>query len=349
MTEKDNHKNKLIHQLVEDQVQRTPDQISVIFEEQKITYLQLNEKANQLAHYLCSIGIVPEQRVIIAIERSLEMLISLLAILKVGAVYVPLDPNQPQDRLAFFLNEINATIVITKSRFKKKIIGYFGKKLFLSTDSTSSKLVAEYLNPSIAINKTTNIYKQSNENLKARIALDSLAYVIYTSGSTRSPKGVMISHRSVLGVIEAIQDKIQITSKDTWLALTAITFDISVLEIFLSLIKGALIVLLKEDDIYNPAEIIKKISQHNVTIIQTTPSMWEVLSNETWPDNKIKILTGGKVLTKKLYNKLKKIGHQIVNVYGPTETTIWSTITILKNKSASVYSATICQDSFSSL
>ena len=177
-TQRDYPEDKTIHQLFEEQVERTPDSIAVVYEDQKLTYQELNEKANQLAHYLRKLGVGPDTLVAIAVERSLEMIIGLLGILKAGGAYVPLDPTYPQERLQFMLEDTKAPILLTQSSLKSGFKNYSGIVFAL-----------DYHWKLIKTESTTNLLSLNLPH--------HLAYVIYTSGSTGKPKGVMVGHRNL--------------------------------------------------------------------------------------------------------------------------------------------------------
>ncbi|HEY0601332.1 MAG TPA: MupA/Atu3671 family FMN-dependent luciferase-like monooxygenase, partial [Herpetosiphonaceae bacterium] len=216
-----------LHTLIERQVERTPDAIAVAFEEQQLTYAELNRRANQLAHHLRSLGVGPEQRVAICMKRSADLLVGLLAILKAGGAYVPLDPAYPAARLAFMLQDSAPTVLLTESRVAGQL------------PSTDARVV-------LLDRAAAALAKQPTANPRAAIAPEQIAYMIYTSGSTGQPKGVMVPHGPVVNFLTAMQSQIGCGSEDALLATTSISFDISVLELFWPLTQGAKVVLLAE-------------------------------------------------------------------------------------------------------
>jgi natural product biosynthesis luciferase-like monooxygenase protein len=216
-----------LHQLFEDQVVRTPDASAVVFQGAHLTYRELNQRANQLAHYLQERGISSDVGVGICIDRSLEMVIGLLGILKAGGAYVPIDPTYPAERIAFMLKDAQMPLLLTQQRQAHRLRDYAPQIVCLDSDWAT-------------------IAKHSTQNLGAEVMAAHLAYVIYTSGSTGKPKGVMIPHRNVVNFFYAMDQRIGCTDMDTLLAVTSISFDISVLELFWTLTRGARVVILGE-------------------------------------------------------------------------------------------------------
>jgi len=321
-TEVDYPKSSCIHELFEAQVERTPDAIAAEFEGKRLTYRELNSRANQLAHYLRSLGIGPEKFVGICIDRSLEMLVGLLGILKAGGAYMPLDPAYPQERLAFMLKDAQVSVLLTEER----LIEDGTSKIEDSGDPPFS-----FLNPQIKIicldRDREKIAQQSDKNLLSQVRSTDLAYVIYTSGSTGKPKGVQVSHRSILNCLCAIGENIALTAKDVFLALTTISFDIAALELYLPLITGAKLVLASRDEALDGRQLLDRLTECGATVMQATPSAWKLLLDAGWRGSRnFKILCGGETLSHRLADQLLEGGASLWNLYGPTETTIWSTI-----------------------
>ncbi|WP_269516742.1 non-ribosomal peptide synthetase [Candidatus Odyssella acanthamoebae] len=317
-TQRDYPEDKTIHQQFETQLLKTPNNIAVIFEGQELTYQELNKRANQLAHYLREQGVKPDALVAIACERSLEMIIGILAILKAGGAYVPIDPSYPQDRIQFMLEDTKASMILTQQDVLKRLPRTEAEVFFVDTDQE----------------KLTK-YPTSNPNHITQP--HHLAYVIYTSGSTGKPKGVTIEHRSVLNLLMSIQENVKLTQADSWLALTTITFDIAGLEIYLPLITGSSFVVTKQKGEADPDYLKRIVDARNISIIQATPSTWRMLLDSGWTSREgMKILTGGEALSIKLFKDLKNLTPYVYNVYGPTETTIWSTFTPLEGDSPTI-------------
>ena len=305
----------LLHQLFEAQVEKTPDAIAVVFEDQQLTYCELNAKANQLAHYLRSLGVKPEVLVGICVERSLEMVIGLLAILKAGGAYIPLDPNYPKERLKFILEDTQAPVLLTQVSLLEETPQHKAQVVCLDTDW---HLIA----------------RQGQENLLCKLNTDNLAYTIYTSGSTGKPKGVQISHSALSNFLYSMRQAPGLTSQDTLLAVTTYSFDIAALELFLPIIVGARLVVASREVASDGIQLSAKIIDSKATVMQGTPATWQLLLAAGWDGNhQLKILCGGEALPNNLASKLLQQCASVWNMYGPTETTIWSAASQLKTDS----------------
>ncbi|MGB7604732.1 MAG: amino acid adenylation domain-containing protein, partial [Lutisporaceae bacterium] len=307
-TKADYPKDKTIHQLFEEQVERTPDNIAVVYEDNSLTYKKLNEKANQLGRVLRDNGVGTDSIVGIMVERSLEMIIGIMGVLKAGGAYLPIDPEYPQDRIEYMLQDSGAAILLTQSRIKDKV-EFEGQIIELEDEK---------------------LYQGNVNNIKSNKKPQNLAYVIYTSGSTGKPEGVMIEDCSVVNFITGMANNIEFTPEKTILAVTTISFDIFGLETLLPLIKGLRIVIADENSQKDVNKLSEMIYRQKVDIIQTTPSRMKLLADisNTKMFNSLKeILIGGESLTESLVQNLRnKTKAKIYNVYGPTETTIWSTV-----------------------
>lgn len=316
-TKMDYPKDKTISQLFEEQVEKTPNNVAVVFGDQQLTYRELNERANSLANYLRNNGITRNDIVGIMVNRSLEMLVAILAVLKSGACYIPIDPEYPQDRIEYMLNNSNAKMLLTFKKLESKV--KFDNKLFIELDN--------------------KLYTSNRENLKNMNKPEDLAYIIYTSGSTGLPKGVMLKHNNINNFIYGMCNVVDFNTTKTIVSVTTISFDIFVLESLLPLQKGLKIVIANENE-QNDIRLFNSLClKNNVNIIQTTPSRFQVLisnSNELdYLKNITDILVGGEAFPKALLNSLKKVlpsKANIYNVYGPTETAVWSTAKNLTNE-----------------
>jgi amino acid adenylation domain-containing protein len=307
-------KYSCIHQLFEEQVERTADVVAIEIGGQRLTYQELNRRANELAHYLSGLGVGPENLVGICFERSLETIVGLLGILKAGAAYVPLDPSYPKERLRFMLEDAQVSVLITQ----EKLVEDGGWRM----EDGEPRLTVVCLD-----RDWPTISQQRNDNPKTGVGSENLAYVIYTSGSTGQPKGVQVSHRSVVNCLCAVGDQIGLSAQDIWLAVTTISFDIAVLEIFLPLITGAKVVLASRVESLDGIELSKRLKSCGATVMQATPTSWNILLDEGWEGSpEFKVLCGGEVLSRRLSKRLTQSGAPVWNLYGPTETTIWSTI-----------------------
>jgi amino acid adenylation domain-containing protein len=307
-TEVNYPQEQCIHQLFETQVEKTPDAVAVVFENQQLTYRELNNKANQLAHYLQKLGVKPEVLVGICVERSLEMVIGLLAILKAGGAYVPLDPNLPQERLAWMMEDSQISVLLTQENLLTTIPFHCTQVIYLDKD-------------------WEKIFTYPQNFINSRFNPNHLSYTIYTSGSTGKPKGVQITHRNVVNFLTGMQRKLQLSNNDSLLSVTTLSFDIAGLEIFLPLTTGSKLILVSREIATDGHKLIKQINNSAVTIMQATPATWRMLLDANWTGNQqLKILCGGESLPKSLANKLLSKCQQLWNLYGPTETTIWSTM-----------------------
>ena len=314
-TKKDYPKDKTISELFEEQVEKTPNNVAVVFEDKQLTYKELNEKANSLAHYLRENNVGRNDIVGIMVNRSLEMIVSILAVLKSGACYIPIDPEYPQDRIEYMLKNSNAKMLLTFENLKNKV-------------SFENKLFVELSN---------ELYKANKNNLENINKPDDLAYIIYTSGSTGMPKGVMLKHNNINNFIEGMTKSIDFSENKTIVSVTTMSFDIFVLETLLPLQKGLKIVIANEYEQTNASLFNELCLKNKVNIIQTTPSRFQILISETnsidYLKNITDILVGGESFPKTLLHKLQDLSSaNIYNVYGPTETTVWSTVKDLTNK-----------------
>jgi amino acid adenylation domain-containing protein len=301
-----------IHHLFEQQVTRTPNDIAVAYKSKHLTYQELNTRANQLAHYLLIQGVKPDTLVGLQMERSIEMIVGLLAIHKAGGAYLPLDPDFPADRLALMIEDSQAPIILTQQR----LIPH----LAISADVRV-----------IAIDTSwSGIAQQPTTNPQTDVKPENLAYIIYTSGSTGKPKGVMVEHRNAVNFFTGMDERID-ANPGVWLAVTSLSFDISVLEIFWTLTRGFKVVIYNAKKQLEPdSSIAGLIDRHQVTHLQCTPSMAGLLiadPNTAKAIGQIQtMMVGGEALTEILALQLQQIVKgQVHNMYGPTETTIWST------------------------
>jgi amino acid adenylation domain-containing protein len=307
-TKADYPQDRCIHQLFEQQVEQTPDAVAVVFEDEQITYKELNQRANQLAHHLGNLGVGQEVLVGICVERSLDMVVGLLGILKAGGAYVPLDPEYPTERLSFMLQDAGVQVLVTQARLVKSLPKHNARVVCLDT-----------LDVAIAM--------QSESNPINGVVSRNLTYVIYTSGSTGKPKGVQIPHRAVVNFLTSAQHQAGLTPADVVIAVTTISFDIAALEIYLPLITGGRIHLVTREVASNGSLLGEQIAEAGATLMQATPATWRMLLAAGWKGVPgLKILCGGEALPSDLAQQLLATGAAIWNMYGPTETTIWSTV-----------------------
>ncbi|PCN46334.1 hypothetical protein B9C88_02170 [Brevibacillus laterosporus] len=300
---------KTIYQLFESQVERTPEQIAVVYKNEQLTYRELNERANQLARILRSEGVGANQLVGIMVDRSLDMMIGLMGILKAGSAYVPIDPDYPDERIRYMLEDSKANWVVTQSHLQERI-AFAGSLILMDEESADDQ------------------HEQSN--LEPISGPTDLAYVIYTSGSTGKPKGVMILQRAVVNLLQGITDQIDFTQGKALLSVTTISFDIFVLETLLPLCKGVRVILASSLQQTDPRALCDVIEKQQVDMIQMTPSrMQMLLSSEHIHclQGLQEIMLGGEALPASLIKALHETTQaRLYNMYGPTETTVWSSV-----------------------
>ncbi|MFA0812852.1 non-ribosomal peptide synthetase, partial [Microbulbifer epialgicus] len=313
-TAKDYQKNIVFPELFEKQVLCSPDKTAVIFEGNTLSYQELNAKANQLANYLMEQEMAPNKPIGLFIERSIEMLVALLGIMKAGYAYLPLDPSYPKSRLEYILQDAGISIVVTQLSLKNLLRENKLKLLILDDNSLQDEL-----------------FNYSKENLPSSIELNthSLAYVIYTSGSTGKPKGVMIEQRALVNFLFAMQDILgrYLSVKTKMLAISSFAFDMSILELYGPLSSGGQIILASQEDAKNPQSIIKLLGMYDINFLQATPTTWKLLMDAGWQGkNDLIALAGGEAVSTNVANYLlSNCGHW-ANCYGPTEATVWSMV-----------------------
>ena len=310
-----------------EQVSKRPKAIALVFENQLLSYTELDKRSNQLARHLINLGLGPDRIAAVLLDRSVEMIVSMLAILKSGAAYLPLDPDFPPDRLSYMLDDSDAYILITDSTQLSQESIFKGEILFVDSQDTNSQLTH------LALNKI----EVSELNLP--VESENLAYLLYTSGSTGQPKGTGITRRALDTFLFSISQKITLSPEDALLSLTTIGFDISGLEIYLPLISGAKLVLTNSMENKDPISICTLMNEHHVSVAQATPSLWEIILSQVEIPN-MRLLVGGEALQQKLALQMSKYG-DVLNLYGPTEATIWASSFPLTNSTASTQAQSI--------
>jgi amino acid adenylation domain-containing protein len=319
-----NKKNALILEatlpaLFAAQALRTPEAAAVIFADRTLSYAALEAHANRLAHHLRGLGVKPETVVALCVERSPEMLIGLLGILKAGGAYLPLDPNYPRERLAFMLADAGCPVLVTQQALLERL------PATSAADAGVSIVQLDADGPAIA--------RQPEQAPPLDLDPRHPAYVIYTSGSTGTPKGVVVEHGALSNFLGSMAERVRLTPDDRLLAVTTIGFDIAALELYQPLLSGASIVLTSRETVQDAPALAKTIGDSGTTVMQATPTLWQALlaeGGERLSDLKgLTILTGGEPLPGELARRLAVHGRKLVNLYGPTETTIWSTVMTL--------------------
>ena len=335
-TETNYPRDKHIHELFEAQAARTPQAVALIFEEQRVTYQDLNEQAGALSESLRKLGVGPGARVGLCVNRSAQMVGGLLGILKTGACYVPLDPLYPLDRMAFMLQDSRASVLLTHESLRESFRSQLPDLKILSLDRTSG--------PGLLLSSETNLHVGAdNDATPSTIHAGTPAhntphsdlppsrapaYIIYTSGSTGKPKGVVVPHQAVVNFLESMAHEPGLTEKDVLVAVTTLSFDIAVLELLLPLSVGATVVIADHEQTLDGRALAALLERHQATVMQATPVTWRLLLESDWEaERHFKALVGGESLPKDLADQLLARGVELWNMYGPTETTVWSTCT----------------------
>jgi len=294
-----------LHQLFEAQAERTPHRIAVEADDGALTYAELDLHADALAARLRARGIGPEARVGVFAERSTGMLVALLGVLKAGAAYLPLDPAYPPDRVAYVLEDAGAKAILTQA-------GLAG-----TLPRTAAEVVLLDGGDEDAVPNTE----------RRRASPDHLAYVIYTSGSTGKPKGVQLPHGAVVNFLASMRERPGLGEDDVLLAVTTLSFDIAGLELFLPLTVGAKVVIAGRETTSDARMLAARLESAGATVMQATPATWRMLLAAGWEGRpSLRALCGGEALDGELARRLLPLVAELWNLYGPTETTIWSTV-----------------------
>jgi len=300
-----------VHQLFEDQVKRTPEAVAVEYEDERLNYHELNRRSNQLAHYLRNLGVGPEVRVALCMERSLEMVISILAVLKAGGAYVPLDPSYPAERLSYMLEGSAAGVLLGQARLQEKWLSYPGKTIQVDTEWET-------------------IEQYSDTNLRSEVSGENLAYVIYTSGSTGNPKGSLNTHGNLSWLLAMSALRFNFSQQDVWTLFHSYAFDFSVWEMWGALAYGGRLVVVPYYVSRSPKEFHELLLREKVTVLNQTPSAFQqFLQDGSWRKEASclrYVIFGGEMLeVRKLqawFDDAANSAVQIVNMYGITETTV---------------------------
>jgi enterobactin synthetase component F len=294
-----------VPRLVEQWAAATPEAPAVVFEDTTVSYRELHERSLQQARSLVANGVQPGDIVAVALPRSEQLLVVLLAIMRAGAAYLPVELDSPNDRIALVLDDASPTVLIAEQQMHARFAG-----------SSFTRLQPEFGDALL-----------DGAGLEPNLSTpEGVAYVLYTSGSTGRPKGVEITHRNLGNFLHGMQQQLRPTAKDRFLAVTTVTFDIAGLELYLPLMVGARVVMASSEALHNPRALARLIRHSGVTHVQATPSLWRVLlsSSETRLDG-VHVLVGGEALSAELAARLKSMAARVTQFYGPTETTVWST------------------------
>jgi amino acid adenylation domain-containing protein len=306
------YSTECFHQLVEERVRKTPDAIALIFNEQQLTYNELNIRSNQLAHHLQKLGIVPDRLVGICIDRSLETIVAILGILKAGGAYLPLDPSLPQERLNFMLTDAQVSVIITRSIEFDRFKNFSQQIIDIDRDSTT-------------------IRQYSSKNITNCVTLDNLAYVIYTSGSTGQPKGVAIEHRGLSNLAQAQIEVFNVQPSHRILQFASLSFDASIFEIVMALRSGATLYLADKESLLPGKPLLELLlCDRAITHVTLPPAVLAVLPLASLPALQT-IICAGESCSVDIINKWRQPQRRLFNAYGLTEATVWSTIAEIKS------------------
>jgi amino acid adenylation domain-containing protein len=305
--------DRCIHHLFEQQMERTPEAVAVVSDEGAVSYRELNRRANQLAHYLQRLGVGPEVMVGVCLERSVEIMVGLLGVLKAGGAYLPLDPTYPAERLSFILEDAAVELIVTQ----EKLGGLLGM--------SSAALIC-------IDSDREEIARESEEDVESEVKSEDLAYVIYTSGSTGRPKGTMITHRSVVNLVTDAVRKFRLEPGSKFLQFASLGFDVAVEEIYPVWSIGGSVALPGEDLLYSYEDLARTIERHEVTTIELPTAYWrewmrEMSSNgRRAPRSLDLVIMGGERVSPEILKEWKEHGISLLHVYGVTEVTVTSTV-----------------------
>ena len=290
--------DRCVHHLIEAQARKTPDAIAAVFDNDQLTYRELDRRSNQLANYLRAAGVRPGVMVGVFVERSLDMIVALLGVLKAGGAYVPMDPTYPAERIAFVLHDASVPVLLTQEALFKTVNVGSAHHVFLDKEWET-------------------IAQNSSEAPPASATSEDLAYVIYTSGSTGKPKGVEISHRAVINLLLSMSKKPGLSASDTLVAVTTLSFDIAGLEMFLPLILGAKLIIASREAAADGNMLLARLNSCGATAMQATPITWKLLIEAGWEGKPhIKALCGGEAFPRDLANELVRRTQSVWNMYG---------------------------------
>jgi len=295
-------RDKTIYELFEEQVERTPEKVAVVFEDKELSYKELNQRANSLARELREKGVEPDTIVGIMLERSLEMIVGVLAILKAGGAYLPIDPQNPEERIKFMLEDAKANILLTQDKFKDKF-KFYGETISL---------------------EDIELYKKDSSNLHNNTLPNNVVYIIYTSGTTGNPKAILTEHRNVINFIYSFNNSLNLTHEQCTLQQSSFTFDAFVEEVYASLLFGGKVVMPRNDQVKDVKSLRELVEKHKVTILSCSPFILSQF-NELKPMKSVKTISSSTdALKKEYFSNIIKYS-KVYNLYGPTEGTVCST------------------------
>lgn len=301
-----NPTHRTLHGWISTTAKTATDKVAIKFADQSLTYGELEEQSDRMAGYLQEFGLQQGDYAAIALPRNIDMVVALLAVMKTGAAYLPADPDFPAERLDYMLQQSATRLLITTSDHAELFAEYSGERIFVDTEAES--IVGHA--PISALSPPD----------------DSQLYLIFTSGSTGRPKGVQVSHRNVINFLNSMMTEPGCSTNDVVLAVTTLSFDIAVLELFLPLVTGATVVIASREQTTDGAALNDLITEENISLMQATPATWRLLLASSWTgSSRLKALCGGEAMPQDLAIQLQPLVAELWNMYGPTETTVWST------------------------
>ena len=310
------------------QAQLTPNKTAVVFGETSLTYAEVESRSNQIARYLTGQGVSAGDLVGICVERSIDMLVNLYGIMKTGAGYVPLDPAYPVDRLQYMCDHSKLKLVVTEESLLSQVATFGEQQIAIDTVQQE-------------------IEKLDSGEVENSATPEDICYVIYTSGSTGKPKGVQVPHGCVVNFLYSMQKTPGFATDESVLAVTTLSFDIAVLELYLPTISGGKVVLLDSEGQSDGVRLAEALIEHDITLMQATPATWRLMIQSGWTGKDgLKVLCGGEPMPQDLVGPLLSRCGELWNMYGPTETTVWSAAYQITNENAVSYThltlPTIC-------
>jgi amino acid adenylation domain-containing protein len=324
-------KDSCIHRLFEEQVEQTPDAIAIVFEDEQLTYRELNIRANKLAHHLQQLGVVPDVLVGICLERSMEMIVGLLGILKAGGAYLPLDPTYPQERLNFMLEDAQISILLTHSLLAPLFNRSFSEEGWGDRPPGLSIVWVDKDEDANAYGTATPNAPKQQQNPTSSVTADNLAYVIYTSGSTGKPKGVLIQHQGLCNLAAAQIEAFNLQPTNRVLQFASLSFDASIFEIVMALRTGATLYLAKKESLLPGSALIQLLRDKAITHITLPPAVLAVLPTAELPALRT-IIAAGESCSPDIIKRWAA-NRRFFNAYGPTEATVWSTVAEISDDS----------------
>ena len=317
-----------LHDLFEAQVARTPEAVALTFNEETLSYAELNRRANQLAHHLRGLGVGPEVLVGLLLERSVELVIGILGVLKAGGAFVPIDPSYPRERIDYMLADANVSVLLTQS----DVVGAAlrGRPIRSHNERQgrprSAAPTIDWTTSNVRLDVDwEEIEKQPNENLRTEVTPDNLAYAIYTSGSTGRPKGVLIQHRGVANLAFAQSEAFAVSPESRVLQFASISFDAAISEIFKTLLSGATLCLAKPGSLMPVDPLLNLLRTQKITTVTLPPSVWALLPSDALPSLQTAV-TAGEACSSQIAASWGRNGRRFLNAYGPTEVTVCASI-----------------------